>query len=63
VNSYVEQREGGVDIHEVNYKQEKVFGKRAKRRHIQVYVDEAKKQSAKLKSKHAFGSNRPTGAR
>jgi hypothetical protein len=45
----VEQREGGFDIHEVNNKQEKVLGKRDKRRHIQVYVDEAKKQSAKLK--------------
>ena len=25
VNSYVEQREGGFNIHEVNYEQEKIF--------------------------------------
>ena len=49
VNSYLEQREGRVHIREVNYKQEKIFGKRAKHRHIQVYVDEAKKQSAKVR--------------
>ena len=56
VNSYLEQRKGRVDIREVNYKQEKIFGKRAKHCHIQSLCgrsQEAKCQIEVADSRHA----------